>query len=277
MPDQILEGLFSNLTDQHAREMLDRKSYGYDSFIEGTSLTDKCGRDLCGLSLLSKISKICHKNNTNTILPHLLHEMRFEDIHGGNFTLDNNKILHFIDAEMFQTKMAINPDDILGYRGDSDSDDDEAFPQIDTEKLRQIKDLSKQELPKLKSVPTRLGFCSTMHYQRPSSRPNSLTIKDYTLTELNDFNNYHTACLALFLHKNNFLLINEKEDINSLKEKINKCFKESNAIELISNEMNSSKKFGKGEIPAFYFHLSEKWIKCPITKVQIHLKEVSND
>ncbi|MCB1068414.1 MAG: DUF4135 domain-containing protein, partial [Simkania sp.] len=268
-PEIILEQALSSIDGRPPRQMLSRENRGYDLRIEGDHIKTNNGKIAEGEYFITEIVKLCIQDKANQNLVLALKFMGFEDIHGENFILDANGRLHFIDAEVFQTNMSVNVDDICCYRGTPNIPDDPPFPS-NPEIENQIKNLTQKYQEQLKQIPTRLVICSTQTYALPTPffMKDTLVIGKCHLKGLKKvaFKEYHTAFFAKFLFENRYINVEESDSLETIKEKINGIFTTLDPIGKINAELDAvkaQKANNPRELPAFRFHLSQKWIECP--------------
>lgn len=299
-PEIILEDLLSRINATKIRPILNCDNiHGYDSFIEGNVLKGTWRE------FASQVCALCSEKTENANLILALKHLGIEDTHPENFLLDNNNQLHFIDAEVYQTLMAANVDDIysIGEKVEEPkkvekldllanflgnikptfvssgstiksegSFEEKTFPKVNE---KAIIELAKEAKIKLQNIPTRLVICSTQLYATPGYPISYVTIGPVTISNVKDgFSCYHTAKLAEFLNKHNFIKFEKKDDFKSIQNKISNAFDTKNPIDKINAEIKEADALkDQGELPAFRFHLSEKWIECPLTQQKLQLKK----
>jgi len=278
-PELILEQALQSIDGRVPRPMLDKKDHGYDWRIQGDHIQNKnSGKIATGDSFISEVAKLCCEKKANKNLILALKCMGFEDIHGENFLLDADRMLHFVDAEVFQTNMSVNVDDICSYQGTPNTPNDPSFP-LDQDAEDFIREITQQAQKDLRQIPTRLVICSSQTYAIPTPffMKDSLVIGKCHLKGLKrvDFKEYHTAFFAKFLFENGYIDVKESDNLETIKEKINEIFATPQPLGKINAELDAVaaiKQQNPGELPAFRFHLSEKWIECPLTGERLQLK-----
>jgi lantibiotic modifying enzyme len=259
-PERILEELLSKVNTTEKRAMLSLCDHGYDSFIKGKPMVEN--------NFSMKVFRLCQQNLENANLILALNHMGFEDAHHKNFLLDDEGKLYFIDAEVYQTLISINVEDIISINEDMPNDH---FPKTNEST---IENLAKEAKDELKKIPTRVVFCSSEIYKYfcPSTTlKNPITLQKCInvgacklRVSKDNFSDYHTAKFAEFLCQQKFITTNIGDNLDQIKEKIENAFQSKNIIDKINNEINAANQI-PGELPIFRFHLSKKWIECPLT------------
>jgi|JI10StandDraft_1071094.scaffolds.fasta_scaffold20163_4 hypothetical protein len=176
VPEKCLEEVLATINEEPSRKIVDCGNYGYDTFMEGFPLK-KLNSDgpLSGYALTSKLVELANKNPKNRNLILVLKYMGFEDTHGGNFLLDRNGHLYFIDAEVYQTKVSVNVDDVYNQK---ENQFEKGFPKDTALEERIQKEVAPFIIRLRQEVPTRLVVCSTQIYAFPVPffMPSTVTI-----------------------------------------------------------------------------------------------------
>ncbi|MDX8430837.1 MAG: DUF4135 domain-containing protein [Candidatus Algichlamydia australiensis] len=267
-PEKHLEDCIEELTGRSKRRMLLCDTYGYDFFIEGTSLKGLSGKLLC-----KRLIELCELNDINKKTISILHKIGFEDTHGENFivTEDNNLYLYFIDAEVYQTKTSVNIESVY-----QELEEQGCFAQEDEntkERIEHYRNL-------VKTTPTRLILCNTQTYQlfyitKKFNKPfnfKNLSVKEVLIQGGSTLLEHHTARLAQFLYINGFIELENGMSFSEISKVVSNSFEDENAIDLIEKELDASREV-KSDVPVFYFHLIDCLVECPITGRKLPLKK----
>lgn len=261
LPEKYLEECLFSIHRKPLRPILDCGKYGYDTFIKENIFHKKKHNDNL-MNFLLKASK----KNENRILITVLYQAKIEDIHLDNFIIDDDGLLHFIDAEVFQTNYTSNINNIYKNKKFKKIADLEENLHID--KLIEL----------LSNIPSRLVIFSSNQYAYDDKSKLKVKIGD-KIFENCTFEDHQFLSLTKYLIKNNLLIlncINEEITIENIKLEVNNIFEEDNIYGRMSVELakiQHCQKYGiKKELPLFYIHKKENWIEFPITEVKIKLK-----
>lgn len=288
VPDKILEEVLcdvSQLTQQSKkpRQMLLKSDYGYDQYIAGKIIEENEFTNWIN-------TEVKFNKNIDIInLVMVLNFLGFEDVHNQNFILDSKNQLHFIDAEVFNTKVSINMSEVQNLISKTSGKSNSYFNSSDSFKEYQsrVEQISKTYKEKLNQHETRLIVIATSDFPKSFSslnfdeqqalRRKKIKIGNATFTKISDFKIFHMLNLGSFLHLNGFIKIEKSDLINDIENKINNAFNENNILQLIDEEIEASEQFKKmhticDEVPVFHFNFNRKMIKCPLTKRELYLR-----
>ncbi|WP_316359357.1 DUF4135 domain-containing protein [Candidatus Neptunichlamydia sp. REUL1] len=275
IPDQILENVLHEVCQKELRPMLDCGDHGYDSRLQGIEIPVS--------KFTSEMRNKVNQAHMSTVdLVTVLHHMGFEDTHNENFILDGHGNLHFIDPEIFCTKIAVDMEGI--YKGVKGLLKRDTSFQERVDSITSACVAAKKEL--MENCPTRVIFCDTATYITGTPNPilgdPKIKIgKTVLATENipNGFDGLHKAYLGKFLAENGFIKVPKKnQSFDVIVATIKAAFQEDDALEKIKEEVDKSFELRKemgcaNEVPAFRFHLKAQYIQCPLTKQCLLLRK----